>query len=199
MDRLRRLYLVRHGQIAGYEKFPVYGHTDVPLTEVGIAQAEHLAEKLRLTGIKAIYSSDLQRSRDCARIIARYHDVPVYVLPELREMYFGEWEGLNLSDISRRYPGELEKRKRDLLNFKIPGDGEGIVEFSRRISASFKRILDHQEGDFLLVAHGAVNRVILCEALGLDISRMFSIQQDYGCLNIIDYFTDSTLVRLMNG
>jgi alpha-ribazole phosphatase len=200
MNRTSRVYLARHGQVYGYENFPVYGHTDVELTEVGILQTEHLAETLRLTNIKAIYSSDLKRSANGARIIARHHDVPLHVMPELRELYFGDWEGLSLNEIRQRFPEELDRRKADLLNYRIPGNGESIGELSERIIACFRKILDQQAGnDFLLVGHGAVNRVILCNALGLDLGRLFSIQQDYGCLNIIDYFPDSTVVRLMNG
>ena len=61
-------------------------------------------------------------------------------------------------------------------------------------------VLEIQDGhDFLIVGHGAVNRVILCDALGLELRHMFRLHQDYGSLNIIDYFPDSTLVRLMNG
>jgi alpha-ribazole phosphatase len=200
MNSVSRVYLSRHGQVYGYENFPVYGHTDVDLTEVGILQSEHLGDKLRLTNIKAIYSSDLKRSVISARIIARHHDVPLHVMPELREIYFGDWEGLSLSEIRQRFPEELDKRKADLLNYRIPGNGESIGDLSERIIACFRKILDQQAGsDFLLVGHGAVNRIILCDALGLDLARLFSIQQDYGCLNIIDYLPDSTLVRLING
>jgi len=49
------------------------------------------------------------------------------------------------------------------------------------------------------VAHGGVNRVILSHVLGLDLSRIFNIQQDYGCLNIVDYFPDTVVVQLING
>jgi alpha-ribazole phosphatase len=200
MNRASRVYLVRHGQVYGYENFLVYGHTDVELTEVGILQTEHLAGTLRLTNIKAIYSSDLKRSAAGARIIARHHDVPLHVMPELREMYFGDWEGLSLNEIRQRFPEELDKRKADLLNFRIPGHGESIGELSERILACFHKILDQQAGsDFLIVGHGTVNRIILCDALGLDLARLFRIHQDYGCLNIIDYLPDSTVIRLMNG
>jgi alpha-ribazole phosphatase len=200
MNRVSRVYLVRHGQVYGYENFPVCGHTDVDLTEVGIIQSEHLADKLRLTDIKAIYSSDLKRSVIGARIIAQHHDVPLHVMPELREMHFGDWEGLSLSEVRQRFPEELDKRKADLLNYRIPGNGESLAELSERITACFRKILEQQAGsDFLIVGHGAVNRIILCDALGLDLARLFSIQQDYGCLNIIDYLPDSTVVRLMNG
>ena len=73
-------------------------------------------------------------------------------------------------------------------------------DLSERVLPHLRRILDKEKGrDVLIVAHGGVNRVILCEALGLDLVNVFNIQQDYGCLNIIDYYPDSTLVRLING
>ena len=200
MQRDNRIYLIRHGQVTGYENFPVYGHTDVDLTDVGILQIEQMAERLRLTELKAIYSSDLIRSATSARLIARHHDVPVYFLPELREMKFGEWEGLTLTDIRTRFPEELQKRQDDLINYRAPGNGESIADLAERIEAIFDRIRAEQQGkDIVIVAHGAVNRVILCRALGLDLIRMFNIHQAYGCLNIIDYFSDATLVRLVNG
>lgn len=200
MDRVSRLYMVRHGQVIGYDGFPVYGHTDVEMTDVGIMQMEHLAERLRLVDITAIYSSDLKRSSKGARIIARRHDVPLHALRELREMHFGDWEGLTLREIRERFPDELEKRKTDLVNYQNPGDGESIGHLSERVMNCFEIILEDQlDNDILLVGHGAVNRVILCHALDLDLGRMFKIHQDYGCLNIIDYFPDSTLVRMING
>jgi alpha-ribazole phosphatase len=200
MDRVNRLYMVRHGQVVGYDGFPVYGHTDVEMTDVGVMQMENVAERLRLVNIRAIYSSDLKRSLKGARIIARYHDAPLHALPELREMHFGDWEGLTLTEIREHFPDELEKRKTDLLNYQNPGEGESVEGLSERVMNCFKSILEDQEGnDILLVGHGAVNRVILCHALDLDLSRMFKIHQDYGCLNIIDYFADTTLVRMING
>ncbi len=192
--------MVRHGQVVGHDGFPVYGHTDVEMTEVGILQMQNLAERLRLVDIRAIYSSDLERSYKGAKIMARHHDAPLHALPELREMHFGAWEGLTLTEIRERFPDELERRKADVVRYQIPGEGESIERLSKRIMDCFENILEEQRGnDILLVGHGAVNRVILCHALGLDLSRMFHIHQDYGCLNIIDYFPDSTLVRMING
>lgn len=200
MDRVNRLYMVRHGQVVGYDGLPVYGHTDVDMTDVGVMQMEALAERLRLVNIGAIYSSDLKRSSKGARIIARHHNAPLHALPELREMHFGDWEGLTLTEIRKRFPDELEKREADLVSYHAPGEGESVESLSERVLHCFENVLQDQKGnDILFVGHGAVNRVILCHALGLDLSRMFKIQQDYGCLNIIDYFPDSTLVKMING
>ena len=200
MKRDNRIYLIRHGQVEGYENFPVYGQTDVDLTEVGVVQMEQMAERLRLTESKAIYSSDLKRSAIGARLIARHHDVPLYFLPELREIDYGDWEGLTLSGILRDFPEELEKRQKDLINYKAPGKGESVAALSERVETVFERIRAEQRGnDIIITAHGEVNRIILCKALGLDLDRMFNIHQGYGCLNIIDYFPESTLVRLIGG
>jgi alpha-ribazole phosphatase len=200
MREASRLYLVRHGQVNGYERFPIYGHTDVALTEVGVLQFQQLADRLRFTKIQAIYSSDLQRAAGGARIIARNHDVPLHAYPELRELHFGDWEGLGLQEVRERFPEKIQDRMSDPVNFRVPGDGETIGELSERVMACFRGILKNHEGrDFLIVAHGAVNRVILCDALGLPLQNMFRLHQDYGCLNIVDYFPDSTVVRLING
>jgi len=199
MDRDNRLFIVRHGQVVGYDRFPVYGHTDVGMTKVGIIQMEHLAERLRLTNIKAIYSSDLERCVKGARIIACHHDVQRYALTELREMYFGDWEGMTLTEIREHFPDELEKRKADPVNW-APRGGESIGALSKRIIPCINNMLkEHQGEDILFVGHGGVNRVILSKTLGLDLACVFNLHQDYGCLNIIDYFPDSKLVRLING
>jgi alpha-ribazole phosphatase/probable phosphoglycerate mutase len=60
-------------------------------------------------------------------------------------------------------------------------------------------IAQHHEQAFLLVAHAGLNRVILSEALGLSLQNLFRLDQNYGCLNIIDYFPDLAVVRLING
>lgn len=200
MERVSRVYIVRHGQVEGWERLAVFGQTDVEITELGVIQMEHLAERLRLANISAIYSSDLRRSAIGARIIARPLNVPLHVMPELKELHFGDWEGLTFSEIRERFSRELDQRKADPVKFQNPGNGESIGHLSKRVIPCFKKILAEQEGnDILLVAHGMVNRVILCDALGLDLAHMFNFHQDYGCLNIIDYFADSRVVKLING
>ena len=200
MKRTHRVYLVRHGQVNGYEDFPIYGHTDAGLTETGILQMKLMAERLRLVELDAVFSSDLERAVTGARLIAAHHDVSFHIVAELREMHFGQWEGRTMKEIRERFPGELKKRQENLVDYEVPGGGESIGRFSERIMRCFDRIRAEQEGkDMAIVAHGGVNRVILCHALGLHLSAMFNIQQNYGCLNIIDYFKDSTLVRLING
>jgi len=200
MERLNRLYLARHGQVVGHERLPANGHTDVDITEIGMLQMEHLAGRLRLIEINVIYSSDLQRTKKGAGIIGRHHDAPHRIIPEFRELCFGDWEGLTMEEIAQDYPGELERRRQDIADYRPPGNGESMRDLSERVLPRLRDMLKEEKGkDILLVAHGGVNRVILCNALGIELVNIFNIQQDYGCLNIIDYFPDHALVRLING
>lgn len=195
-----RLYLVRHGQVEGFERLPIYGRTDVEVTEVGRVQMEAMAERLRHVRIDGVFSSDLRRSVVGAQIIGRHHDVPLVSLPGFREMDFGDWEGLTLEEVRDRFPEELQKREKDVAGYRVPGGGETLASVSRRVLTSLQDLLKDREGqDLLLVAHGVVNRVILCDALGMELSRIFGMHQSYGCLNIIDYFPEAASVRLVNG
>lgn len=192
--------MIRHGQVNGFADYPAYGHTDVDITDIGRRQMENIAERLRYVDLKTIYSSDLIRSIRGAQIIAQYHDVQIHSLPELREVYFGDWEAISFKEIHRRFPDDLKKRMADIENFQPPGNGESMGQLSERIMKCFRGIREEQKGkDFLFVGHGAVNRIILCDAMGLATEKAFNIQQDYGCLNIIDYYHDSARIVLMNG
>jgi alpha-ribazole phosphatase len=200
MQRDVRLYLARHGQIYGFEKQVMCGFTDTPLTPIGRMQMERLAERLRYANIGVIYSSDLQRSSLGAQIIARDHDVEVFQLPELRELNFGTWEGLSFTELTEQFPEEAAKRKADILNYQIP-KGETILGFSKRINACLNSILaGNHDRDILIVGHKGVNRVILCHLLELDLSNVFLFEQDYGCLNMIDFLHDNAkVIKLING
>ncbi len=200
MKRDLRLYLARHGQIYGFEKRTICGFTDTSLTPLGLTQMERLADRLRLTEIAVIYSSDLQRSFLGAQIVARDHDVQILQLPELRELNFGIWEGLIFEELEEQFPGELKKRMVDPLNYHIP-EGETILNFSERVVKCVNSILEANHGkDILILGHKGVNRVILCHLLDVDLTKVFTFEQDYGCLNIIDFFPDKTMVvKLING
>ena len=200
MEKLNRLYLVRHGQVVGYENVPATGHSDVDITDEGVRQMQVIADRLAEKNIDAIYSSDLQRSRKGAHIIGKYHDAIVNVVSGFRELWFGDWEGMAFEDILDKYPKEVEDRKSNPVHFRAPGSTESVEDLAKRVMDCAKTVfMEHKGNNIVLVAHGMVNRVILCNALGLDLKNMIHIHQDYGCLNIIDYYPDHTLVRLVNG
>ncbi|MEW6425903.1 MAG: histidine phosphatase family protein, partial [Bacillota bacterium] len=115
-----RLYLVRHGETVWNSEMKFQGHSNVPLSERGRAQARLLARRLANNPITAFYASDLKRAYETAMILAQPHGLPVESLDSLREMNFGVWEGLTMSEIKEK-SGELAGRWwSDPLHTRIP-------------------------------------------------------------------------------
>ena len=194
-----RLYLVRHGQVADGHTDRYHGHNDIGLSAKGVQQYEALAAQLESVPLAGVYASDLIRARTGAEIISRGREVKPQIIPEFREVHFGLWEGLNFTEIAEQYPTELEARFRDLTSFRIPG-GESLLDVSSRVLPRLNDLInEHLQEALIIVAHAGVNRVILSEALGLPLDHLFRLDQSYGCLNVIDYFPDMAVVRLVNG
>lgn len=195
-----RLYLVRHGQPRGHEEKRMYGHQDTELGDEGIAHLHRLGIRLKDEAITAIYSSDLKRSYEGARILAQYLRLtPQTPLRDLRERSFGAFEGLTWQEIEERFPGKIKEMMSDWIGYCAPG-AESIKDLERRVVPTLKELLKKHKGKRIaLVGHGGVNRVILLNALGMSLNRLFSFEQDYGCLNIIDYYPEGTVIRLLNG
>ena len=195
-----RIYLVRHGQVEGHEMKRYNGQADVALTDRGRRQYRALRERLDDEEISAVYSSDLTRCVEGARILAAPHGVSPIFDERLRELDIGEWEGKTWKELQSVYPEEWQARLDDLVNYRVPG-GESLLDMAGRVRAAMSRILtEHPEGEVMVVGHGGVNRVVLLDAIGAPLEKMFHIEQSFGCLNIIDYFSDGyCTVQLLNG
>jgi alpha-ribazole phosphatase/probable phosphoglycerate mutase len=194
-----RLYLVRHGRVAEGHTDRYHGNNDIGLSPEGERQLTELARYLTPVPLAAVYASTLSRTRDGAARLCQGRGLEPRVIPEFREIHFGVWEGLTFTEISERYPEELASRFRDLANFRIP-HGESLGDVRDRALPRLKKLIaDHPGQSLALVAHAGVNRVILCDALSLPLENIFRLDQNYGCLNIIEYFPDFTMVRLLNG
>src|SRR4030042_4841658 len=194
-----RLYLLRHGQVADGHTQRYHGNNDIELSPQGVRQLEESAGELLDVNLAGVYASDLTRAVQGAAIICRGRNIKPQTFPEFREIHFGVWEGLSFQEIAEHYPEDLQARFQDPPNSRIPG-GESLMDLKARALPALQSLIDqHHEQAFLLVAPAGVNRVILSEALGLNLQNLFRLDQNYGCLNIIDYFPDLAVVRLVNG
>ena len=197
---LTRLYLIRHGQVVNHHEYRYNGHSDVDITELGVAQMTRLSDYLAKEPIRAVYSSDLQRAVKGARIIGRGLGITPVEVDALKELHLGRWEGLTREEAARRFPEEAWFSFRDLATDKVQG-GESLLDLRERVLPAVAEIIErHRNNAVCIVAHGGVNRVILCDAMNLPLENFFRIEQDYGCLNVIDYHGDGIkVVKLLNG
>lgn len=197
---MTRVYLMRHGEVQNGGEKRYNGHIDIDITGKGIEQMHRLAGMLAGKQIAAVYSSDLIRTVKGAEIIAESLGLPFTKLRELRERSVGAWEGLTSGEIRERYPAEYEAWRADLLNYRPPM-GECLLDVRNRILPVYHRLVKQHAGtEIALLLHGGVNRVILADALCLDLMNLFRVEQSFGALNIIEYYDDGmAVVKLLNG
>ncbi|KAB0666067.1 alpha-ribazole phosphatase [Oryzomonas japonica] len=200
MTPATRIYLIRHGQVEGHDQPRYNGQTDVGLTDVGLEQYHVLKERLAGKPLSACYTSDLSRCAIGADIICGQFGIEPVKRPELRELNIGDWEGLTWKEIAQRWPMEWQARLNDLVNYRVPR-GENLLDVEARVMPVIGEIVERHKGqEILVVGHGGVNRIVLLSAIGAPFAGMFNIEQNYGCLNIIDYYVDGrATVKLLNG
>jgi alpha-ribazole phosphatase/probable phosphoglycerate mutase len=191
-----RLILVRHGEPSDCHGI-CYGRRDVPLSSTGREQMTRARALVSCAGRVAVYSSTLQRSLDSAIAFAG-HSAGVTVDARLCELDFGAVEGLAYTEIEARYPDLFQKWMQGPTTVTFP-DGEPVAVMAARVrhaAADLRRI--HAGATAVVVTHGGVNRILLADALGMPLEAMFRLAQDYGCINVIDYFDHHAIVRAMN-
>jgi broad specificity phosphatase PhoE len=180
---LRRLFLARHGETSWNLARRWQGHTDIELSDRGREQALQLAERVRDLGIGQIRSSDLQRARETAEIVARaLGRGPVVVDPRLRERSFGVFEGLTAEECADRYPDVWGRYQTDRRC--VPPGGEPQDQVVARLAEAVQEALAAPLADgesVLLVGHGGSLRALLASAFGRPFAPLAN-----GCLLRID-------------
>ena len=189
-----KIYLIRHGEVEFNRKNAYVGSTDLPLNDHGRHQAELLADYLEDKQISAVYASDLKRAYETAEIIAGRIGLQVHALPELRELDYGDWEGVPEADAPKLYPDIFREWRKNPVEIRVPG-GETVGELRDRAYPAFCRIIEQvSAANLVIVAHKTTNRVLLCCLLGVDPNDYRQIGQGNSAINVIERRKDSRLV-----
>jgi len=200
-----KLILIRHGESYSNVQKKFSGFQDVDLTEKGIWQAERLAYRLKRVPVEAVYCSDLKRARHTAEIIFGDRGIDIISNPKFREINFGAWEGYTFEEIKEKF-GYGDEFNHLMENIKpeaaIP-QGESLVNLNDRVIPELSKILkEHEKTDkeesIAIVCHGGTIRVILSDALKIELKNMWNITQYSTCLNIINYYNYQAYVVLIN-
>jgi phosphoserine phosphatase len=193
--------LARHGETPWNQLGRYQGHTDIPLADSGEAQARRLAARLRDVGIVKAVSSPLSRAVRTAQLILDQRPLVLQHDEGFKEIGHGQWEGKLVSEIEQSHP-QLLAQWRDEPHADLPaGPGaETLGQVLDRSWLALKRSTEMlgEKETLLVVAHDAVNRVLLCKILGLPLSRVWSFRQAPATLNVLSGTSLETLqvVRL---
>jgi broad specificity phosphatase PhoE len=192
------VYLLRHGAVVGAETRRFIGHLDVPLSPLGERQCAAQAVRLQRAGLAAVFSSDLSRARRSAEILGAPHGLVPTVVPALREMDMGRWDGLTATEIRAREPAAFADWMARIGEFPFP-QGESVPELLARVAPAVDTIVAAHRGRAVaIVAHGGPNRALLCRALGVPLARLLAFGQDYGALTVLARDANGWALRRLN-
>jgi len=191
------IYLLRHGAIDWPEADCFIGQLDAPLSAEGRSQAGAWRDVFRKVPFSAVWSSDLARAAETARIVFEDRQGAVRASRELREIGLGEWEGRPRGRVREEQPDLWEARGADLAGFRPPG-GESFRDLQERALRAVTGIATEAAGDVCLVVHGGVIRVLVCHYLEMPLSNLFRLRIDYTGLSVVSWSPAGAEVCALN-
>ncbi len=193
------VYFIRHGSTPQNEKSDAFcGSTDPSLSLRGIKQVKDIARRIKgKIKVNHILTSPMKRTVESAKILSHELSTPYFLKPDLREIDFGQWEGLTKAEIEDRYKELFPNWKANPAQV-IPPGSEYPHDLAKRAVRLKGEILDGDE-PVMLVSHRTFLRIALCEWLSIPIGnyrRSFDIHN--GVLGCIRISPDEANLLLLN-
>ncbi|MGF1489008.1 MAG: histidine phosphatase family protein [Prochloraceae cyanobacterium] len=195
-DIYTRLLLVRHGETEWNRVSRFQGIKDIPLNENGKKQGQQAAEFLKEVQIDFGVTSSLLRPKETAELILQYHpQVDLKTSYQLVEISHGVWEGKLKDEVEAEFPGMMQQWLEKPETVQMPG-GENLQQVWDRAIAAWNQIVENNQNSDsaktgIVVAHDAINKVIICYLLGLKPDNFWNIKQGNGAVSVIDYYPNS--------
>jgi alpha-ribazole phosphatase len=174
---MSKILFIRHAETDMAGTF--CGHSNPPLNMRGRAQLSELLRTLNAEPIVEVYTSDLLRAQETADVIAENRAIKCHLRPALREINFGQWEGLTWREIEQGHSVYAQRWVAEYPELSAP-DGESVSEFERRILAEVNLLtMKAKKGCIAVVTHGGVLRTILCRLLGRSEENAWELASSY--------------------
>jgi len=189
-----KIYLVRHGETEWNAEGRTQGQTDIPLSDKGENQAQAVQSLLQSVAIDAVYSSDLSRTLETAQIIVEDRNLQVQTNKDLRERYFGKFEGLTLKEKELKYPEEFKDSTENDICFEPPG-GESIEQTYNRIARPLSQYKEkHINESILIVGHGGSLRCGISYILDLPVETSLKFVLSNCSITSFETFNNNTVL-----
>ncbi len=199
MSDASALWFIRHGEPHPDVRGRCYGRLDVGLSDEGRRQMAQVAARLAGVPLAAIYASPRKRTIESAEALAARHACGIQVLDALREIDFGDFEGMTYDAIARDHAELYRQWMETPTEVQFP-NGESYSIMRVRVARALDELLARHAGESIaLVTHGGVNRIILAGALSIPPDHVFRVGQRYAALNLIRYTGDYPIVEIVNG
>ena len=193
------LFILRHGESAWNRENRVQGRKDPGLSDEGKRQAEAAGKRLKKEKISIVYSSNLKRCAQTARIIARRTGAEIKFEPDIQEIILGVWQGKTIDEVKRLYPRSYAAWLKDPSKARIPG-WEGVPKFRKRVNRAFRSILEKNPvANVCVVTHWGVIAAHLAKTLDADFDRIFQrVRVDNCGISKISYLNGKAVIQCIN-
>ena len=196
---MTKILLTRHGHVDGINPKRFRGRAELPLTELGLKQAERLGARIaRQWKPVAIYTSGLQRCVVTAGKIAVASGTAASVLDGLMDLDYGDWQGRVQDEVRQEVPDLFEAWHSTPQLMRFPR-GESLQELVARVADALRSVLGRHPGQTVaMVGHDSVNRALLLQLIDQPLSAYWKLAQDPCCLNEVDIEGKRVEVRRVN-
>jgi len=193
LDEYLELWLIRHGETPWNREARAQGQSDPPLSELGVQQAERLAQRLAGVTFDAVYASDLARARYTARLVLPAAEIKLD--KRLREIHFGDWEGKVWLELEGADKAALDAWFKDPYRRRAPG-GESYEDLLARVSEWLKSL--PKTGRVVAFAHGGTIRSALYHFTGLPHDQSWRFHVDTGSITRIIIGDQGAILTTVN-
>lgn len=169
------LYLIRHGETQWNKLGKFQGSLDISLSEEGISQAKDLAKRLN-GNFDSLYTSPLLRALKTSEIICEKSHTKPIILPDMREINYGHWEGLTIKEIQVSYSYEFDLWKNDKLTGPIVGGEGSLKNATMRGKKSVLEVVQANPGKKIaIVAHGGIIKAAIIGLFNFEMTMYHKI------------------------
>ena len=190
--------LARHGQTHSNVTGFYAGWSNEDLNEVGYTQARRLSSRLASLPVSAVYTSPLRRTFSTAAILAEPHRLEPELLDDLIEIRLGDWEGLHVDEIERRWQDLWQQSMTDPTELTMP-NGESLREVTDRAIRAFQGVVGGNRGKHvLIVTHEVVAKVLVAHVLGVSNSIYRGFEIGNASLSVIRVANSSYQLATLN-
>jgi len=180
---MRSIVLIRHVETDMAGKF--CGHSDPDASPAGMRQIEEILHKVESLGIEHLFSSDLRRAAQTAQAVGRPLGVPIELRPGLREIHFGEWEGMSWQEVATAFPHDAELWIKE-YPLRSPNGGEGYDVFNARVRAEITSIVSALPfSNLAIVTHRGVMQSAMTRIFGLFEPDARAMTERYGSVIVL--------------
>ena len=193
-----KLILVRHALTVDNQKSRLSGHIDSYISEEGKEQIDKITNYLKDFDIDKIYTTTSSRTKDTVKKLSELKSIEIIEKESLKEISFGDFEGLTFDEIKDKYPKEFQDMIEKGYEYKYP-NGESLIDSYNRVCIELDNIISNNDNRTILIcSHGGTIRNIITYLISNSYKYHWNFKIDNGSVTILEVQDGFTVITSMN-